>query len=75
MFFIIEIQGYEDGTFAQIVTQKETKNEADAEFYRVLAAAAVSTLPIHSAAMIDHTGYEHNYKFYHHKDNGQGNEA
>lgn len=53
MFFILEVQGYEDGTFSQLVTQKASLEEAEADFYRVLSAAAVSGLPVHGAALLD----------------------
>ncbi len=65
MFFIIEIQGYGD-SFAQLVTQKSSRNEAEADYYRVLSAAAISNVPIHTAVMIDHTGHLYYAKQYEH---------
>ena len=52
MYFILEIQGYADGSFAHLVTTAATRLEAEAAYHRVLAAAAVSELPLHSAVVI-----------------------
>ena len=40
MYFIMEIQGMPDGRFAHLVTVAATRLEAEAEYHRVLAAAA-----------------------------------
>lgn len=53
MFFILEIQGHVDGTFAQLIVQKPTIEEAEADYYRVLSAAATSGLPVHGATILD----------------------
>ena len=66
MYFIIEIQGLPDGSFAHIVTTAQTRLEAEAEYHRILASAAVSALPLHSALIVSgdgtplmHQCYEH----------------
>lgn len=66
MYLVIEIQKQADGTCTHLVTQKAERNEAEAEYHRVLAAAAVSQLQAHSAVLIsdmgvplDHQCYEH----------------
>ena len=67
MYFIIEIQGYAGGSFAHLVTTSETRNGAEAEYHRVLAAAAVSSLPIHSAVILDATGNAIKHECYTHE--------
>ena len=52
MYFIIETQAAEGGTGAAIVTTKSTRNEAEAEYHRVLQAAAVSGVYKHGAVIL-----------------------
>lgn len=55
MFIIIEIQN--DGTnVGTIVTKKDTRDEADATYHTILAAASVSNVAIHSAVMLTGDG-------------------
>ena len=65
MFIVIEIQ-YNGTTAATIATSYQTKNEANAKYHTVLAAAAVSSLPVHSAIIIDETGHLIKSEFYRH---------
>ena len=66
MFIIIEIQKDAAGKVATVVTTKETRHQADAEFHRVLAAAALSELPVHGAAMLSDDGYPIRNESYRH---------
>ena len=66
MYFIAEIQGQADGSFSHLIVTAPTRNAAEAEYHRVLAAAAVSELPLHSALLFTgdgtpllHQCYEH----------------
>lgn len=55
MYLVLEIQK----TGVQIATNVwsfEFKNEADAKFYTVLAAAAMSNVPLHAAALLTEDG-------------------
>lgn len=53
MFFVIETQVYDKDGFANsIVTQKLTRNEAESEYHRILAAAAISEVYIHGACVL-----------------------
>ena len=55
MYLVLEIQK----TGNQIATNIwafETRNEADAKFYTVLAAAAISSVPLHAAALLTEDG-------------------
>lgn len=67
MFYILEIQQYQDLSYGHIVHWAETKNQAESKFYTVLAAAAVSELPTHSVAMIDTDGNLRLCGSYHHE--------
>ena len=58
MFIVIEIQVDSQSHVATLVTQHENRNAADAAYHMILAAAAVSNVPIHSAVMLtDDGGY------------------
>ena len=66
MYYIIEIQQYKDGTYGHQVHWAQTRNQGESKYHEVLAAAAVSDLPSHSATLIDSRGlvimnwcYEH----------------
>lgn len=56
MFIVIEIQKTENDA-ATLLTKHATKQEAEAQYHRVLAAAAISAVPEHSAAMLTDTGF------------------
>ena len=51
-YFICEIQNN-----AHIMTKKQTRNEAESEFHRVLAAAAVSNVETHSCIVFTEEGF------------------
>lgn len=61
-FYIIEIQQYVNGEFGHIVHFAYDENatkarlKAEAKYHEVLAAAAVSELPQHSATLITSDG-------------------
>lgn len=56
MYLIIEIQKSNDNKLAQIVTVHATRDEAEQKYHTVLAYAAVSSVNVHSAVMLDDTG-------------------
>lgn len=57
MYYIIEIQKAQDGTFAYLVHTAETRNQAESVYHQVLASAAISELPQHAASMISDDGF------------------
>lgn len=72
-FYVLEIQEYEDGTYGHLVhwgadeDPVKARMKAESKYHEVLAAAAVSQLPMHSASLIAvngnclmHQSYEHN---------------
>lgn len=67
-YIVIEIQTNADGTVGNLVTAHDTRNAAESAFHSVLAAAAISNLPMHAAALlasdgslIDSRCYEHDF--------------
>ena len=66
MYFIMEIQSLADGSCAHLVTTAESRGPAEAEYHRILAAAATSALPLHSAALLDATGAALRHECYAH---------
>lgn len=55
-YLVIEIQTSADGKVSTLVTQKDSLNEAMGAFYMVLAAAAVSSVPLHAAVLMMNNG-------------------
>ena len=61
-FYIIEIQQYANGEFGHIVhfafdeNATKARLKAEAKYHEVLAAAAVSELPQHSATLLTSDG-------------------
>lgn len=56
MFLVLEIQKT-GNQIAHILTSHETRQEAESKWHTVLAAAAVSSVPQHSATLLDDRGY------------------
>lgn len=65
MYIVIELQKTGD-QIAHIVTEHEARNEAESKFYSIMAAAAVSSVPIHAASIIDEHGMCIKDGFYEH---------
>ena len=63
-YYVIEIQKYTDGTFGHLVHWAADENadrarmKAESKYHEVLAAAAVSELPQHAAALLASDGAE-----------------
>ena len=55
-YIVIELQTNADGTVGNIVTAYDDRNAAESQYHTVLAAAAISTLPVHAACLMDTTG-------------------
>jgi hypothetical protein len=66
MFLVIEIQTAADGTVSTLVTQHQTRNEAESKYYLVLSAAAVSSVPLHAAMLCYSNGNHLLSKSYEH---------
>ena len=66
MFIVIELQKSANGTVSHLLTTHATQAEAESKFHTVLAAAAVSNLPSHSATLLTDNGYALRREFYEH---------
>lgn len=72
-FYIMEIQQYADGSYGDIKhfaydeDAEKAQLKAESKFYEVLAAAAVSNLPMHSAIMFSAEGFPLMNKCYRHE--------
>ena len=56
MYLVIELQKVNDSQVANIVTAYTDRNVAEQKYHTVLSAAAVSSLPCHSAVILDEMG-------------------
>ena len=56
MYIVIELQTNTDGQIGNLVTAYEDRNQAESKFHQIMAAAAISELPVHSAIMVDEMG-------------------
>ena len=66
MFIVIELQKNENGAVANIVTDHSTQAEAESKYHAVLAAAAVSEIPVHSAIIVSEEGFPLMHQCYKH---------
>ena len=65
-YVVIELQTMQDGTVANITTAYETQNAAESAYHSILATAAISSLPCHSAIIISNEGFPIMHACYHH---------
>ena len=71
MYYIIEIQTNGD-TGAHIVTTRNDRYSAEAEYHRVLSAAAVSTVQKHACTLLNDEGKELMHQVYIHEQETPG---
>lgn len=65
-YYIVEIQGAQDGSFAHLVYTADTMNNAESIYYDKLHFAAVSNLPVHTVFLLDSDGAVYQSKTYNH---------
>jgi len=56
MYYILEIQAYNDGTSAHIMYTEQTEAQAESKYHTVLAYAAISDIPIHVVMILTFDG-------------------
>ena len=56
MYIAVEIKEKTDGSVEVSTYKKETREEAEKAFHSILAVAAVSTHPVHSALILNTEG-------------------
>ena len=66
MYIVIELQKSADGHVANIVTEHTSLNEAESKYHSILAAAAVSNIPMHSAIIVSEEGFPVKHYCYKH---------
>lgn len=57
MYVVIELQKISDNQISNLVTAHETLQDAESKYHTVLAAAAISNVPLHSCAMLNEDAY------------------
>lgn len=65
-YLVLELQTNTDNTMGSQVTSFDDLAHAEAKYHTVLAAAALSTKPIHSAILMTNQGYVQEAKCYEH---------
>lgn len=71
MYIVIELQTNADGVVGSLVYKYDSRDEAESKFRSILAAAAISALPVHAAVMLTNAGTAVKSEFYRH---GEGSE-
>lgn len=66
MFIVIELQKNAEGVVSNIVTAFDTLAEAESKYYSILAAAAISKVPVHSAIIVSEEGFPVKHQCYKH---------
>lgn len=66
MFVVVELQTNTDGTLGNLVYAYANRDEAEQKYHLILAAAAVSSLPVHAAVMLNNDGHSLMHQCYRH---------
>ena len=66
MYILVELQTNKDNQVASLVTKKNTREEAESAYYSVLAAAAVSEIPLHACMLMSNEGFPIMHECFHH---------
>lgn len=66
MYIVIELQKNAEGVVSNLVTSHNTLAEAESKYHFILAAAAVSEIPVHSAIIVSEEGFPVKHQCYKH---------
>lgn len=66
-FVVIELQTTVDGQVLNLVYAYDNQNEAESKYHTILAAAAISNLPCHSACILSAEGFPIMHACYKHE--------
>ena len=55
-YLVVELQTYADGSCGSLKDQFSDLSLAEQKYHQVLAAAAVSSCPLHAAVLLDFSG-------------------
>lgn len=67
MFIVIELQTNQSGVVGNIVTAFSSIELAYQKYYTILSAAAVSSLPVHAAVILNNHGEMIDYRYFEHE--------
>ena len=65
-YLVIEIQKFANGTMSTPAYAYDNLNSAEAKFHSVLAAAATSSLPVHSCILMSEEAFPIRHECYKH---------
>ena len=66
MYIVIELQKNTQGTVSNIVTDHQNLAEAESKYHAILANAAISDVPAHSAVILAEDGFPVKHQCYKH---------
>ena len=66
MYIVVELQKNAQGTVSNIVTDHQNLAEAESKYHAILASAAVSDVPAHSAVILSEDGFPVKHQCYKH---------
>ena len=66
-YIVIELQKNSDGSVGNLVYAFNKKAEAESKYYAILSAAAVSSVPVHSAIIIQEDAVPVTFKSFSHE--------
>ena len=64
MYIVIELQKNAEGVVSNIVTDHPSMADAEHKYYTILASAAISSVPIHSAIIVSEEGFPVKHQCY-----------
>ena len=66
MYIVIELQKNTEGVVSNLVTSHNSLADAESKYYSILSAAAVNTVPVHSAIIVSEEGFPVKHSCYKH---------
>lgn len=66
-YIVIELQTAADSTVGNFIFSYTDRNEAESKYHLILASAATSSVPTHSAVLMTNDGRFIEQKAYHHE--------
>lgn len=66
MYIVIELQKNAEGHVSNIVTEYANIDKAESKYHSILASAAVSNVPVHSAIIVSEEGFPVKHQCYKH---------
>jgi len=67
-FIVVEIQTAQDGSVGTLINSYDSRKNAESRYHQILAAAAISELPVHAAMLMTEHGKPIKYESYDHEE-------